>query len=187
MQLFYLHSLKTSWHNNLNCVFSASMLRNLTHNGGLSIYSFIQCGQWGEGTHLSLVWISKAVVSRIEDETMLLSVLYYNCINILSFSLSPIHSSYVAVSRPDVACRNLTTPPPPPPPLPRSLRWPAAFYHNWYSAKKICVVYWCWSEIWDGVKEFMLNAVKMVVKMVVPIVHPLLRNPGSARPWWKNK
>ena len=113
MQLFYLHSIKTSWHNNLNCVFSASMLRNLTHNGGLSIYSFIQCGQWGEGAHLSLVWISKAVVSRIEDETMLLSVLYYNCINILSFSLSPIHSSYVAVSRPDVACRNLTTPPPP--------------------------------------------------------------------------
>ena len=112
MQLFYLHSIKTSWHNNLNCVFSASMLRNLTHNGGLSIYSFIQCGQWGEGAHLSLVWISKAVVSRIEDETMLLSVLYYNCINILSFSLSPIHSSYVAVSRPDVACRNLTTPPP---------------------------------------------------------------------------
>ena len=115
MQLFYLHSIKTSWHNNLNCVFSASMLRNLTHNGGLSIYSFIQCGRWGKGAHLSLVWISKAVVSRIEDETMLLSVLYYNCINILSFSLSPIHLSYVAVSRPDVACRNLTTPPPPPP------------------------------------------------------------------------
>ena len=108
MQLFYLHSIKTSWHNNLNCVFSASMLRNLTHSGGLSIYSFIQCGRWGEGAHLSLVWISKAVVSRIEDETMLLSVLYYNCIDILSFSLSPIHLSYVA-------CRNLTTPPPPPP------------------------------------------------------------------------
>lgn len=62
----------------------------------------------GRGVRLSLVWISKAVVSRIEDETMLLSVFYYNCINILWFSLSPIHLSYVAVSRPDVACRNLT-------------------------------------------------------------------------------
>ena len=65
-------------------------------------------GGRGGGVGLSLVWISKAVVSHIEDETMLLSVFYYSCVNILWFSLSPIHLSYVAFSRPDVACRNLT-------------------------------------------------------------------------------
>ena len=54
---------------------------------------------------MSLVCISKAVVSRIEEEVISLSVLYFY----LSFSLSllwfqlifmPFHLSYVAVSRP---------------------------------------------------------------------------------------
>ena len=41
-------------------------------------------GGWGRGGGLglliSLVWISKALASRIEEEAMSLSVFYYNCI-----------------------------------------------------------------------------------------------------------
>ena len=78
VQLFYLHSLKTSWHNNLNCVFSALIQKPET-SLIMAAYQYIllySVGGGGRGVRLSLVWISKAVVSRIEDETMLLSVFY---------------------------------------------------------------------------------------------------------------
>ena len=48
------------------------------------------------------------------------------------------------------------------------LRWPATFEYNWYSAKKLFVVYWFWSKTSHEVEEFMLNAVKIVVRLVVP-------------------
>ena len=47
----------------------------------MAAYQYIllySVGGGGGGVGLSLVWISKAVVSRIEEETMLLSVFYYN-------------------------------------------------------------------------------------------------------------
>ena len=68
---------------------------------------------WGGGVPIPLVWISKPVVSLIEEETMLLLVFYYClCFSLWLSQFQPIFVSPDAISailcQGHVACQNFT-------------------------------------------------------------------------------